>query len=74
MPGDLTGKPDSVVRDALGKIIYLDYVEGEEPCQLAEYECDNCGKPFVVEATVSYKARKQAEEKDFSSPYASLLD
>lgn len=24
MPGDLIGKPESVVRDALGKIIYLD--------------------------------------------------
>ena len=74
MPGELVGKPDSVVRDALGKIIYLDYNEDEQPAQVAEYICDECGKPFVVEPVIQYKVKKQVEEKDFSNPYVSLLD
>jgi len=70
----MLGRNDSVVRDALGKIIYLDYREGEEPCQAEEFICFECGKPFIVEPVISYKVKKQVEEKDFSNPYVSLLD
>jgi len=74
MPGDLIGKPDSVVRDALGKILYADYEEDCEPLATESFICDQCGKPFVVEPAISYKVKKEDEEKDFSSDTVSLLD
>ena len=74
MPGDLVGKPDSIVRDALGKIIYQDYPEGETPTQSESFVCDECGKPFVVEPVISYKVKKEDEALDFSDPYSSLID
>lgn len=74
MPGELVGKPEQVVRDALGKVIYQDYDEDGEPCQLGHYICDECGKPFTVEPVISYKVRKEEEALDFSELSASLLD
>lgn len=73
-PGELVGKPETVIRDALGKIIYEDYPEDSEPNQTEHYICDNCEKPFVVSATVTYKARVEEEELDFSNDTVSLLD
>lgn len=75
MPGSLIGQPDEVVRDGLGKIIYEDYyTETREPDMIERYICDQCDKPFIVEATVTYKTREEAPEKDFSTQYVSLLD
>lgn len=73
MPGSFTGKPDNLIKDALGKILYEDYEEGHEPCLIEHFECEECGKPFVIEASVSYKTRAEAEELDFSSQSVSLL-
>lgn len=74
MPGDLVGTPDSVIRDALGKTIYVDYVEDEQPATAEEYVCDNCGHSFIVEPVIQYKVRKQSEELDFGNDSVSLLD
>lgn len=74
MPGDLVGTPDSVIRDALGKTIYVDYVEDEEPLAVETYTCDSCGHTFVVEPVIQYKVRKQSEELDFGEESVSLLD
>jgi len=74
MPTDLEGKPDSVIKDALGKVLYADYPDGYNPGETTHFYCEGCGKPFVVEPTVSYKIRKESEELDFSSTTASLLD
>ena len=74
MPGDLIGKPDTVLRDALGKIIYQEYDEDNEPAQVGHYICDECGKPFTVEPVITYKVKKEDEVKDFSELSASLLD
>ena len=74
MPGELIGKPDSVIRDALGKIIYQDFAEEDEPAQAGHYVCDECGKPFTVEPVISYKVKKEDEALDFSEEYVSLLD
>ena len=74
MPEDFTGTPDSVVKDAAGKILYADYIEDEEPCAKESFVCDNCGKPFTVEPIISYKVGKAAEELDFSTESVSLLD
>jgi len=74
MPGDLVGKTDQVIRDALGKIIYQDYEDGEEPLAVETYCCDNCGKEFLVEPVIQYKVKKQVEELDFSDQSVSLLD
>jgi RNase P subunit RPR2 len=41
---------------------------------IERFTCEYCNKPFVVEATVTYKSREEEPEKDFSSKYVSLLD
>lgn len=74
MPGEIVGTPDNVIRDALGKIIYQDFAEEDEPCQVEHYVCDECGKPFIVEPVVSYKVKKEDEQLDFSNLSSSLLD
>jgi len=71
---ELWGVPDSVVKDALGKILYEDYADGDEPQSVEHFECENCGKPFVIEANLSFKTKKEEEELDFSEQYVSLLD
>lgn len=73
-PETLLGNPESVVRDALGKIIYLDYTADEEPCQPEKYFCDSCDKPFVVEPVLTFKVKKEVEELDFGTEYVNLLD
>ncbi len=74
MPGAFLGRPDDLVKDSLGKIIYEDYKEGKEPVMVESYLCDYCDKPFVIEATISYKTMAEAPENDFSTQYVSLLD
>jgi hypothetical protein len=75
MPGSLIGQPDEVVKDSLGRIIYEDYYkESREPNMIEHFSCDYCTKPFVIEATVTYKTKEEAPEKDFSTKYVSLLD
>lgn len=73
MPDDLTGKPKAhgIIKDALNKIIYVDYED--EPALIQTFECPECGKPFQVEATVSYKVTALSEEEDFSTDTVSLL-
>lgn len=75
MPGSLIGQPDEVIRDSLGKIIYEDYsTESREPDMIEHFTCENCEKPFIIEATVTYKAKEEAPENDFTTKYVSLLD
>ena len=74
MPGSLEGKPTDVVKDSLGKILYEDYIEKHEPDMFEQFTCEYCEKPFVIEATVTYKTMEEAPEKDFSSQYVSLID
>ena len=74
MPGDLIGKPESVIRDALGKIIYQEYDKDNEPAQPEHYICDECGKPFIVEPVITYKVKKEEEALDFSTQESSLID
>ena len=73
MPSGFLGRPESVVRDALGKILYYEYPQ-EEPCQTEDYICDGCNKPFIIEPQVTYKTKKEAVELDFSQTYVSLLN
>lgn len=74
MPGDLEGKTETVIKDALNKVIYQEYEEDSEPCQAEHYVCDHCNKPFIVEPTISFKVRKEEEQLDFSEQSVSLLD
>lgn len=74
MPGALIGQPDEIVKDCFGKIIYHDYYSANRtPDMIEHYTCDVCGKAFVVEATVTYKTYTEEPEKDFSTPYVSLI-
>lgn len=75
MPGAIIGQPPEIVRDSLGKIVYVDYQkEDNMPNMIESFVCEYCDKPFVVEATVTYKSMQELPENDFSSPYVSLLD
>ena len=75
MPCSLIGQPDEIVRDTIGKIIYEDYTtEDKEPNLVEHFTCEYCDKPFIVEATVTYKTRNEEPERDFKSQYVSLLD
>ena len=74
MPGDLLGKPENIIRDALGKILYVEYAEDlDEPNLEEHFVCECCDKPFVVSAITSYKTREEDEELNFQSEYVSLL-
>jgi hypothetical protein len=73
MPGAFLGRPEDLVKDSFGKILYEDYQEGQEPDMLEHFTCEYCEKPFVIEATVTYKSMEEAPEKDFSTQYVSLL-
>lgn len=73
-PESLLGRANSIVRDALGKILYQEYDKDSEPTQIEKYYCDSCEKPFIVEPVITYKVKKEAEELDFTEKYVSLLD
>lgn len=75
MPGSLIGQPDEVIRDAFGKIIYEDfYLETRKPDFIEHFICEKCERPFVIEATVTYRVKEELPENDFSTKYVSLLD
>ena len=74
MPGALIGYPEDVVKDALGKILYEDYPDGKEPDMIEHFICDYCDKPFIIEATITYKTYVEEPERDFTAEYVSLLD
>ena len=74
MPGAFLGRPDDLVKDSLGKILYEDYQEDKEPDMIEHFICDYCDKPFVIEATITYKTMEEAPERDFQNQYVSLLD
>ena len=74
MPGSFLGRPDDIVKDSFGKIIYEDYHVGKEPDMIERYICDYCDKPFIVEASITYKTMAEEPERDFKNQYVSLLD
>ena len=74
MPGSLIGQPEDLVKDSLGKILYEDYSEGKEPEMVEHFTCEYCNKPFIIEATVTYKTMVEEPENDFSQQYVSLID
>jgi len=73
LPGELLGKPKThgIIKDALGKIIYIDWEE--EPVTKFQYTCDNCNRDFLVEATLTVKSAPVDEATDFSNLETSLL-
>lgn len=73
MPGALIGQPEDIVKDSFGKILYEDYPADKEPCMVEHFICDYCDKPFIVEATITYKTMAEAPEADFTTQYVSLL-
>lgn len=73
--GEMLGKSKNVIKDALGKILYVEYAdESDEPNFVTSYICDNCNKSFVVEASMSFKSKKEDSITDFTNSSVSLLD
>lgn len=73
LPEYLLGRPEDLVKSPTGEIIYLDYEEDFEPVLVEHYVCDNCNKPFVIEASMSFKTKAEKEELDFSNLETSLI-
>lgn len=73
MPEYVFGKVDDLVKDPEGRIIYTDYQENWEPDNIEHYVCDFCNKPFVIEASMSFKTKAEKEELDFSNLETSLI-
>lgn len=73
-PESLIGrvKYNSVIRDPLGHILYEEYEEDREPLAEEHYECDNCGKPFVIEIETKFASKVEEEELDFTEKTAEL--
>lgn len=73
MPDDLTGRTKNLVKDPMGKILYVDYKEGEEPMLVQSFECEGCGRTFIVEAKLTVETKPEEEELDFGNEVVSLL-
>ena len=50
------------------------YTPDREPSLTESFTCEYCDKPFIIEATVTYKTKEEVPEKDFQEQYVSLLD
>lgn len=74
LPDEVTGYPENVIRDVLGKILYVEYKEDREPDTTEHFICENCNKQFAVEVTTTYKSRFEDPEIDFSNQFTSLID
>lgn len=71
---ELIGVSKNVIKDPLGKILYVEYADQEdEPCLVEHYICDGCGRDFVIEADLTFKTHEQEEEKDFTKLETSLF-
>lgn len=73
IPEELLGRPRNIIRDPLGKILYVEYEEDSEPQLKEQFTCDQCERDFTIELTISAKAKPVEEEKDFSEEYVSLI-
>lgn len=75
VPESLTGRSHRVIKDALGKVLYVDYLDDEDrPDYVEHYQCDNCDTKFVVEAQMTFKTKLESEVLDFQNESVSLLD
>lgn len=68
-PDEFLGTARNIIRDGK-QIIYFD---GENMNLSETYICDECGKTFNVEASVSFRTTKQEERFDFDEEYSSRL-
>jgi len=73
-PDQLLGNAKTVIKDALGKILYVEWKPDEEPALTEKWVCDNCGETFKVTASFSFKTEKEVAELDFKNQSVSLLD
>lgn len=75
VPGEFIGHPDKIIKDALGKILYLDYnKESHEPVSSEKFICEDCNKTFIVYPQISFEVATETEELDFANQSVSLLD
>lgn len=73
LPNNFLGQPKKPIRDALGKILYVEYYEDKELDTTTKYICDNCDKLFITETTMTFKTKAEEEELDFTTEYTSLI-
>lgn len=71
-PSTLLGKPKNVIKDPLGKIIFVQWQE--QPEYKDSFICQYCNREFIAYAQLSLKTTKQQVELDFTNQMVSLLD
>lgn len=72
-PKHLLGVPENIIKDPLGKILYVEWRENYAADLTESFVCDQCNHSFVVSANISYKAEKEAEILDFGCVETSLF-
>ena len=65
-PESFFGKPTHITRDEKGKIISF---LGESLHLTETYCCDECGKGFIAEATISFTTKPAADDIRFDSDF-----
>lgn len=73
-PNQFLGDPETLIRDALGKIIYTEFKPTAEPTFTESYICNNCNSAFLVDAHITYKVKAEREELNFAKTSVGLLD
>lgn len=72
-PKNSIGQPINIIRDTLGHIIYEEYRPNEEPLACESFTCEHCERDFVVEIELSFKAKPEEENVDFSNLSVTLF-
>ncbi len=72
IPKAFFGRSSTVVRDALGKILTVEFEE--DPDYTETYNCDYCKKDFTVTIEPKIKSDEPEEILDFSKKTVSLFD
>lgn len=52
VPKDFVGDATNIIKDENGDVLGFD---GNDMNTSEEYTCDNCGKPFMVDASITFR-------------------
>lgn len=70
-PSSLLSRPKNVIRDPLGKILYVEY---DHQADFQDtYICDSCNREFITTVNMTFKVDQQAPQLDFTQKTVSLL-
>lgn len=68
-----TGRPEEVMRDCVGKLLYFEYAKGREADPIEHFICESCDRAFQIEAQLTFKVKEEKEELDFTNQSTKLF-